>query len=86
MQNDSQNSRFAHDLRNSLSVIYSYTQMLEHMLDTKATQKELDIAKSIRASAKKMNALICSHEEGLLSPSEAAATNARTAETEGLSC
>ena len=63
MPNESQNNSFAHDLRNSLSAIYSYTQILELMLDTPTTQKELDIAKSIRESAKKMNELITLHEE-----------------------
>ena len=65
MPKESDNSQFTHDLRNSLSAIYSYVQILELMLDSEATQKELEIAKSIGVSAKKMNDIIKAHEEVL---------------------
>ena len=80
---ESENNRFAHDLRNSLSAIYSYTQMLELLLDTPTTTKELDIARSINESAKKMNALIKAHEDTFRSKSAVPVTINNLSEKEG---
>ena len=85
MQKESENNRFAHDLRNSLSAIYSYTQMLELMLDTPSTQKERDIAKSICESAMQMNALIKAHEVAFRGETPATVSMEYLPETEGLS-
>ena len=86
MQKESENNRFAHDLRNGLSAIYSYTQMLEIMLDTPSTQKERDIAKSICESAKQMNALIKAYEVAFRGETPATVSMEYLAEAEGLSC
>lgn len=63
MTDEAKNSKFSHDLRNSLSVIYTNAQILEFMLDKPETQKELEIVRSIHEASKKMTALIKLHEE-----------------------
>jgi|GEM_PF-2666156 len=50
--------RLAHDLRNALSSIYSYSQLLQLALSKKGMSEEEKIAGSIRKAAKKMDAMI----------------------------
>jgi signal transduction histidine kinase len=50
--------RLAHDLRNSLSVIYSYVQLLELSLTKLQLEKEVRISQVIAREVKKMNVMI----------------------------
>ncbi len=58
--NDSSNElrRLSHDLKNALSAIYSYAQLLEFTLSKKHMTGEQRIAASICESAKKMDTMI----------------------------
>jgi signal transduction histidine kinase len=49
---------FSHELRNMLSAIYTYAQVLELTLEKNNMKKETDIAHSIVDSVKDMEALI----------------------------
>jgi len=50
--------RFAHNLRNSMSVIYGNTQILEEYLGKKEMKKELKMIDKILHEIRKMNSLI----------------------------
>lgn len=56
--------RFSHDLRNTLSVIFNYTQVLEMSLQKSGTEKDIEITKHIIESIKKMDALITEELDG----------------------
>ena len=57
MINKTEIKQIAHDLRNELSIIYSYAQILEMSLKSSAAE-ELKLAQAISNSVKKMTALI----------------------------
>ncbi len=50
--------RFAHDLRNSLSAILSYAQVLDFSLSEQKMNREAQAARAICDSVKKMELLI----------------------------
>jgi light-regulated signal transduction histidine kinase (bacteriophytochrome) len=50
--------KFSHDLRNMMSAIYTYAQVLELSLEGTNMEKEMDIVRAINDSVKKMDALI----------------------------
>jgi len=56
--NETEIKQLAHDLRNELSGIYSYAQILETSFNTIETQKELEIARAISTSVESMITLI----------------------------
>jgi nitrogen-specific signal transduction histidine kinase len=58
MMNESEIKQLAHDLRNELSSIYGYAQILETSFNSPDTQKELEISQAIGTCVKKMTVLI----------------------------
>jgi len=60
--------RFAHDLRNALSALYSYAQLLEMSLQKPGLEEELKIAEAIGESVRKMDALISERVDALQKP------------------
>ena len=50
--------QFSHDLRNELGTLYNYVQLLELSLTKKGVGKEVDIAREIAKSVKKIESLI----------------------------
>ncbi len=55
--------RFAHDLRNSLSAILSYAQVLDISLSEQKMNKEADAARAICDAVMKMDLLITEQVE-----------------------
>jgi signal transduction histidine kinase len=51
-------SKTSHDLRNALSVIYSYAQLLELSLERPDTREELASAQGLSHAVKDMEALL----------------------------
>jgi signal transduction histidine kinase len=58
-------SKTSHDLRNALSVLYSYTQLLELTLGKPETAEEQKTASELSASVKDMEALLQTHVDEL---------------------
>jgi signal transduction histidine kinase len=54
----SEMQRFAHDLRNTLSAVYTYAQILRMSLDKPGSENELKLAKSIEESVQDVENLI----------------------------
>ena len=50
--------RFAHDLRNTLSAVYTYAQILRMSLDKPGSENELKLAKAIEESVQDVENLI----------------------------
>ncbi len=63
MMNEDEIKQLAHDLRNELSSMYSYAQLLELSLDTPDSQKESILAKGISTSVRNMIALVAERME-----------------------